>query len=68
MNTALQTVFVGIPPADMSFFTKFAAEKGWQTETKETILDKYIKSRPQNVDISDEEIMAEVRAVRYGKV
>ncbi|GAP73245.1 hypothetical protein SAMD00024442_7_57 [Candidatus Symbiothrix dinenymphae] len=68
MNTALQTVFLGIPPTDMPFIQKLAKEKGWQTNDKESLLDKYIRSRPTNVNLTDEEIMEEVRAVRYGKV
>jgi hypothetical protein len=36
-------------------------------ETKADLLDKYIASRPKNVNLSDEEIMEEVRAVRYAK-
>jgi hypothetical protein len=31
------------------------------------LLRKYIASRPKNADLSDEEIMEEVRTVRYSK-
>jgi hypothetical protein len=40
---------------------------GWKAETKEDLLQKYIESRPQNVDLSDEDILVEVYAARYSK-
>jgi len=40
---------------------------GWAVETKESALQKFIATRPKNVKITDEEILSEVYAVRYGK-
>jgi hypothetical protein len=40
---------------------------GWEVHVRKSFLDKYIETRPKNVDLTDEEIMDEVRAVRYGK-
>jgi hypothetical protein len=41
---------------------------GWYVENQQTMWDKYILNSPHNVDLTDEEIMEEVRAVRYGKM
>ena len=58
---------VSIPPTDERFFRELVAKMGWRVETKKNILRKYAASRPKNVELSDKDIMAEVRAVRYGK-
>ena len=58
---------VDIPADDMSFFKMLVSKMGWRTETKESIIAKLFASCPENVDITDEEIMEEVRSVRYGK-
>jgi len=52
----------------MGFFQHFAEKMGWSVENKQALWDKYILNSPQNVDLTDEEIMEEVRAVRHGKV
>ena len=38
---------------------------GWQAETREQLLDRFVKSRPKKPVLSEEEIMEEVNAVRY---
>jgi hypothetical protein len=74
MNTAslmsgaiFENVNVKMPQSDMGFFQQFADKMGWSVENKFDLLDRYIASRPNNVDLTDEEIMEEVRAVRYAK-
>ena len=39
---------------------------GWQVQTREDLLDSFIKSRPAKSPLSDDEIMDEMKAVRYG--
>jgi len=56
-----------IPKSEMRFFRELINKMGWMAETKESALQKYIESRPKNVKISDEEILTELYAVRYGK-
>ena len=34
---------------------------------KDSVLDKFIETRPKDVDLSDEEIMEEIRTIRYSK-
>ncbi|MCL2073206.1 MAG: hypothetical protein FWH18_04755 [Marinilabiliaceae bacterium] len=66
MDTLLD-VHLNIPKSEMKFFRKLVGKMGWGVETKESVLQKYILSRPKNVELSDEDILKEVYAVRYGK-
>jgi len=66
MEAALN-VHLNIPRSDMQFLEKLGNKMGWMVETKESILQRYIASRPKNVELSDEEILSEVYAVRYGQ-
>ena len=63
-----EKILVEIPQSDMIIFKYFAQKLGWQLDNKQSLWEAYIKSSPQNADLSEEEIMEEVRAVRYGKV
>ena len=38
---------------------------GWEVQTREELLDSFIESRPEKSPLTDEEIMNEVKAVRY---
>ena len=60
-------VRLNIPKSEIRFFRELADKMGWTVETKQSALQQYIASRPKNVKISDEEILSEVYAVRYGK-
>jgi len=60
-------VRLNIPKSEVRFFRELADKMGWAFETKESALQQYIASRPKNAKISDEEILSEVYAVRYGK-
>ena len=66
-NMLSKEFYVKMPQSDMDFFQFFAKKMGWLIENKTDLLDKYIASRPKNVDLTDEAIMKEVRAVRYAK-
>ena len=67
-SSARERVFIDLPQADMKFLQLFASKMGWSVDKKQNLWDKYILNSPQNADLSDEEIMEEVRAVRYGKL
>ncbi len=67
METTIQSVYLNIPKADMKFFKELVKKMGWSVETKESLLKNYISNRPTKVDLSDEDIMKEVNAVRYRK-
>lgn len=38
---------------------------GWQAETRERLLDRFVSSRPAKPAISEDEILDEVRTVKY---
>lgn len=40
---------------------------GWQAETREEILERFVKIRPAVPPLSEEEIIEEVKSVRYKK-
>ena len=63
-----ERIFVDIPQSEMVFFKLFADKMGWSVNSKQNLWDEYMKSSPTNIDLSEEEILEEVRAVRYGKV
>ncbi|MCL2512172.1 MAG: hypothetical protein FWF09_09005 [Bacteroidales bacterium] len=63
-----EKILVDIPRSDMAFFRLFADKFGWQLVNKQILWKEYMKNSPKNVDLSEEEIMEEVRAVQYGKV
>ncbi|MBR4534296.1 MAG: hypothetical protein IKO85_07155 [Bacteroidaceae bacterium] len=62
-----QGVYVNVPVVDWSLFRELIRKFGWQAETREQLLDRFVNSRPANPAISEDEIMDEVRAVRYAK-
>lgn len=66
-DAALQGVFLNVPAADWSLLKELIRKFGWQSETREQLLERFCGSRPQQPPLSDEEIQAEVNAVRYGK-
>jgi hypothetical protein len=61
---ALQNIYLNVPKSEVGFIMTLAQKMGWEVETKADLLRKYILSRPKNVNLSDEEIMEEVHAVR----
>ena len=62
-----QGVYLNIPRTDWNLLTELARKFGWQTQTSEQLLDNFIAGRPKVEDMSEEDIMDEVRAVRYAK-
>jgi hypothetical protein len=65
LQTALQDIYLNVPQSEVGFIMTLAQKMGWEVETKTDLLRKYIASRPKNADLSDKEIMEEVRTVRY---
>ena len=66
-DAAMKGVFLNVPVSDWALFKELIRKLGWQSETREQLLDRFCSSRPQQPTLTDEEIMEEVRAVRYGK-
>ena len=61
----IQGAYINIPLSDWKFFKELVQKMGWEVQTREELLDSFIESRPEKSSLSDEEIMNEVRAVRY---
>ena len=66
-NVQMQGVYVNVPAVDWSLFRELIRKFGWQAETREQLLDRFTSSRLAEPAMSDEEIMDEVKAVRYAK-
>ena len=58
---------MNVPMVDWSLFKELIHKYGWQAETREQLLERFASSRPTTPDISEDEIIDEVRAVRYNK-
>jgi hypothetical protein len=67
LQTTSQNIYLNVPQSEVEFIVTLAQKMGWEVETKADLLRKYLASRPKNVTLSDEEIVAEVSAVRYSK-
>ena len=65
MDSTLRGVYINVPQADMMFLKELVKKMGWTVERKESLLKKYISKRPSKVDLSDDDIMEELKAVRY---
>lgn len=66
-EAASQGVFLNVPASDWSLFKELVRKFGWQSETREQLIERFCSTRPQEPTLSDEEIQAEVNAVRYGE-
>ena len=66
-SATMQGVYVNVPAVDWTLFRELIRKFGWKIETREQMLDRFISSRPAEPALSEEEIMEEVKAVRYNK-
>ena len=66
-NTATQGVYINVPKNDWPLFRELIRKFGWKAKTREQLLDRFVSSRPSDADISEEDIMDEVKAIRYSK-
>ena len=64
---ATKGIYLDVPEKDWSLFSELIRKFGWRTRTKEQMLERFIATRPKESLLSEEEIMAEVNAVRYAK-
>jgi hypothetical protein len=62
----MEDYVVSIPQRDFSLMEELFARMGWQVRPHRASIEKFIKSCPQTSMMTDEEIAAEVNAVRYG--
>ena len=60
-------VHLNIPRSDIRFFGELVSKMGWEVKSKESVLQKFIDTRPKDVDLSEDEIIEEIRTLRYAK-
>ena len=60
-------ILLSIPNGEVPFMSSLAEKMGWNFQTRDNLVEKFIAACPKDVDISDEDIQAEIRAVRYRK-
>lgn len=67
MDSALQNVYLNVPKADLKFLKEFADKMGWTIETKDSLLKRYIASRPSKVKLSEKDILEEISRRYYNR-
>ena len=65
--TNTQGIYLNVPMTDWVLLKELIRKFGWQAETREQLLNRFVKSRSKNPALTEEEIMEEVNAVRYKK-
>lgn len=60
-------IVLSIPNEEVNFIKMLAKKMGWKFEKKEDILNKFISSVPNDLDISEDEIQDAVNEIRYSK-
>ena len=63
----MEDLVLTIPIQDAAFVETLAKRMGWTMRRRRTSVEKFIESCPKTPQMTDEEIQAEVNAVRYGK-
>ena len=66
-DATMRGVFLNVPVSDWTLLEELIRKFGWQSETREQLIERFCSSRPQQPTLSDEEIMEEVKAARYEK-
>ncbi len=67
MSASTKGIYLELPISDINFFKTLAKKMGWNVRTPKNVLDEFIETRPKDVDVSDEDILDEIYAVRYKK-
>ena len=61
----MEDFVLSIPTRDQSFMEILASRMGWKLRPRRASIEQFINSCPQTPVMTDEEIAAEVNAVRY---
>ena len=64
-SPSIQGAYINIPVSDWKFFKELVRKMGWEVQTREDLLDSFVSTRPDKSPLTEDEIMDEVRAVRY---
>ena len=63
----MEDYVVSIPLGDFGLMEELFARMGWKVRPRRASIEKFIQSCPKTPVMTDEEIAAEVNAVRYGE-
>ena len=65
----MEDVVLKMPKADVALIMQFASRMGWTIESRRNLVARFIEacSKSNESALTDEEIQAEVDAVRYNK-
>ena len=63
----MEDLVLTIPTQDLGIMETLANRMGWTVRSKRSIVQKFVDSCPKVLMMTDEEITAEVNAVRYKK-
>ena len=63
----MEDLVLTIPTQDLGIMETLANRMGWTVRSKRSIVQKFVDSCPKTPMMTDEEIAAEVNAVRYKK-
>ena len=61
----MEDLVVSIPAKDIDIIQSLATRLGWIVRLRRASIERFIKSCPSQPVMTDEEIAAEVNAVRY---
>ena len=63
----MEDLVISVPTQDTSFVEVLASRMGWKVRSRRSLVEQFINSCPETPLMTDEEIAAEVNAVRFGR-
>ena len=63
----MEDLVLSIPVQDVAFIETLVQRMGWTMRKRRTSVERFINSCPKSPQMTDEEIQAEINAVRYGE-
>ena len=63
----MEDFVLSIPSQDSAFIETLAARMGWVMRKRRTSVERFINSCPKTPQMTDEEILSEINAVRKGQ-
>lgn len=65
-NKEMEDLVLSVPAQDAAFLETLASRMGWMMRKRRTSVERFINSCPKTPQMTDEEIQAEINAVRQG--
>ena len=65
-NKEMEDLVLSVPAQDAAFLETLASRMGWTMLKRRTSVERFINSCPKTPQMTDEEIQAEINAVRQG--